>query len=324
MTNTQNTRTSPLLIILAFATIYIVWGSTYYFISVGLQGFPPLLMGSLRFLTAGGLMLLWCRAKGDTIWNKQAILHATISGLLLLVIANGIVMWSEQTLPSSVAGIMAAAGPVWVVILDKASWKLNLRNRATVAGLITGFAGIILLFGESLMQSFNGSLPAAATGSIILLFMAPAAWSAGSLYSKKHTSTIPPRVNTTWQLLAAGIIFIPLSLLRHETAHFEPGTVPLRSWLALAYLVLMGSIAAYGAYIWLLQVRSAVQVSTHAYVNPVIAVLLGVWFGGEHISRLQLWGLAVILLGVFLVNLSKYGKLNIFAFKNLIWKPACK
>jgi drug/metabolite transporter (DMT)-like permease len=140
----------------------------------------------------------------------------------------------------------------------------------------------------------------------ILLIVSPIAWCGGSLYSKKRGSNAPARVNTSWQMIIAGLAFIPASFINHEYASFHISQVPVQAWMALGYLIVFGSIAAFSAYVWLLSVRPATQVSTHSYVNPVIAVLLGVLFAHEHVSGLQLFGLLVILFSVLLVNANKY------------------
>src|ERR1700744_6520446 len=143
---------------------------------------------------------------------------------------------------------------------------------------------------------------------MILLIFGSIAWSSGSLYSKHHPSEGSAAVNVAWQMIIAGLVFLPGSLLNHEFNNLHFGQIPTQSWLALVYLILFGSIAAFSAYVWLLQVRPATQVSTYAYVNPVIAVILGVLFAHEHISLLQIGGLFIILCSVLLINLSKYRK----------------
>jgi drug/metabolite transporter (DMT)-like permease len=143
---------------------------------------------------------------------------------------------------------------------------------------------------------------------MILLIIGAMAWSAGSLYSKYYNTKGSAQVNTAWQMLIAGLVFLPSSFLNHEVQGLQWHNIPAHSWYALLYLIVFGSIAAFSAYVWLLQVRPATQVSTYAYVNPVIAVVLGVLFAGEHISLLQISGLVIILSSVLLINLSKYRK----------------
>lgn len=301
---------STFLVVIAFAVVYVVWGSTYFFIQMAVKGFPPMLMGALRFFTAGILLLTWCRIKGDKLWVKKDIITSGISGLLMLFVATGIVIWAERTLPSAMVAILVSANPIWFVVLDKVNWKINLKNKTTIAGLLLGFAGVIMLFGEAISKSLAGTMSQEQLTGLILLLAGPIAWSAGSLYSKKRGSDAPARVNTSWQMIIAGLAFIPAGLFNQEFRSFHFAQVPVQSWLAIGYLIIFGSIGAYSAYVWLLKVRPATQVSTHSYVNPVIAVLLGTLFARENISGLQILGLVIILLSVLLVNMAKYGKLS--------------
>ncbi len=308
MSQSNTKSASTLMVIIAFATVYLVWGSTYFFIRMAIHGFPPLLMGAMRFFTAGMLMLTWCIIKGEKIFIWKSIITSAIVGILLLVVGNGIVIWVEQTLPSAMVAILVSAAPIWFVLLDRQNWGTNFRSKPTVAGLIIGFAGVILLFGEQLNKIFTGGDVGAKLPAMLLLIIGSIAWSGGSLYSKHHPSEGSAGVNVAWQMIIAGLVFLPGSLLNHEFNNLHFGQIPTQSWLALVYLIIFGSIAAFSAYVWLLQVRPATQVSTYAYVNPVIAVVLGMMFAGEHISLLQIAGLVIILGSVLLINLSKYRK----------------
>jgi drug/metabolite transporter (DMT)-like permease len=310
MTAATTAKASPLLVIVAFATVYVVWGSTYFFIQMAVHGFPPMLMGALRFFTAGILLLGWCYLKGDKVFVKRDIITSGISGLLTLFVATGIVIWVERNIPSAMVAIMVSVNPIWFIILDKGNWRVNLKNKSTILGLFIGFAGILLLFGEAFLKSVTGTMDHAKFTGLLLLLAGPIAWSAGSLYSKKRGGTAPARVNTSWQMIIAGLAFVPAAFIHQEFNGFDLSAVPAQSWMAIVYLIIFGSIGAFSAYVWLLQVRPATQVSTHSYVNPVIAVLLGVCFAHESISLMQFFGLIVILFSVLLVNLSKYGKLK--------------
>jgi drug/metabolite transporter (DMT)-like permease len=306
MTTTLTTKPSLLLVVIAFATVYVVWGSTYFFIQMAVHGFPPMLMCALRFFTAGILMLAWCYFKGDKVWMRKNVITSGISGLLMLFIGTGVIIIVEKTLPSSIVAIMVSANPIWFLVLDKLNWKINLSNKTTLAGIILGFGGVLLLFGEALNKSFSGSVHTTQITSMILLLLSPIAWCSGALFSKKQGSNGPVRLNTAWQMLIAGLAFIIASFFSREYNGFHFAHVSAQAWLALGYLIVFGSIGAFSAYLWLLSVKTATRVSTHSYVNPVIAVLLGVLFAHEHISKLQLFGLFVILFSLLLVNLKKY------------------
>jgi len=299
---------SPLLVIIAFATVYIVWGSTYFFIRVSEQGgFPPFLLGFVRFTIAGLLMMAWCAIKGEKIFIRKNVLNASISGILLLTVATGIVIWSEQTLPSAMVAIMVSSSPIWFVLIDKPHWGINFRSKPTIIGLVIGFAGVILLLSEQIGDIFKGTVQSQLPWMLLLVF-GTIAWSCGSLYSKYKLTSGSAQVNTAWQMFAAGIAFIPGVFLRHEYNSTVFQNINLNGWLSVCYLVLFGSLAAFSAYVWLLQVRPATQVSTYAYVNPVIAVFLGILFAAESVSFWQIAGLVTILSSVLLINLAKYRK----------------
>lgn len=297
---------SPLMVIVAFATVYIVWGSTYFFIQKAIGTIPPFLLGAIRFIIAGLIMLGWTKWRGEKIFVKADIKHAAVSGGLMLFIGTGAVIWVEQYLPSAMVAIMVSTGPLWFILLDKPNWAKNFRSKSTIGGLVLGFAGIILLFSEKVITAFSTAGSQHDLAGVIILIIGSMAWSGGSLYSKYHPSSGSVSVNIAWQMLAAGVAFIPGSFLRNEIQHLQWQTISTEAWLSLWYLVFFGSIAGFSAYVWLLTVRSATQVSTHAYVNPVVAVLLGVFFANEHISLLQILGLIIILFSVLMINIVKY------------------
>lgn len=293
------------MVVIAFITIYVVWGSTYFFIQQAVIHIPPMIMGTFRFLIAGSILLGWSYAKGETIGNLQQIKPAIVSGLLLLLVGNGAVMWAEKTLPSSFVAVLLSSAPIWFVVLDRPKWQENFKSRSTMFGILTGFIGVILLLKEKAVEAFSIPGFSVEVFSLLIILIGALSWAGGSIYSK-YNSTGSSNVNSAWQMLAAGLAFFSGSLITREWSTFEWHSVTTGSWLSLVYLILMGSLAGYSAYVWLLKVRPAVQVSTYAYVNPLIAVLLGVLFAGEHFSGFQTAGFVVILGSVLLINLSKY------------------
>lgn len=293
-------------VVVAFAVVYVVWGSTYFFIKGALGGFPPFVLGAVRFIIAGIIILVWAAFKGEKVFDWKLIPRSAFSGFLMLFVGNGMVIWVEQTLPSAMAAIMVSSAAFWFVILDKPKWKINFTNTNTILGLICGFVGVILLFWDKISgASIAGDKEAL---GLVLLSFSVIGWAGGSLYAKYYTSGSSQLVNTGWQITIAGLAFIPGILLLHELNNFHFSNVQPFAWFSLAYLVTMGSIAAFSAYVWLLTVRPATQVSTYAYVNPVVAVLLGVIFAGEKITFFPIVGLAIILGSVLLLNLSAYRK----------------
>jgi drug/metabolite transporter (DMT)-like permease len=298
---------APGMVIIAFATVYLVWGSTYFFIQIAVKHFPPMILGAFRFLTAGILLFGWCLLKGERPGPWSRIKPAIITGLMLLLGGTGAVIWAEKWLPSSMVAVLISSSPFWFIILDFPKWRENLTNRSIITGLIFGFIGVVLMFGEKVVGAFYSVHNRNEMIGLVILLFGTMSWAGGSLYSTYHSSG-STAVSSALQMLAAGIAFILGSLISREWKEFEWQTVTTGSWLSLLYLVIFGSLAAYSAYVWLLQVRPAAQVSTYAYVNPVIAVLLGVFLAGEHMTLLQISGLVVILVSVLLINLSKYKK----------------
>lgn len=304
-------------IFVAFAMIYIVWGSTFFFIHKALAGFEPFLLGAVRFSTAGLLLLGWCAFKGYRILDKSTILHAGLMGLLLLFVDNGIIIWVEQFMPSGLVAIMSASAAIWFVVLDKPNWKTNFRNLPIVAGLFMGFFGVVMLFGDRIAQAFDASERQANIMGMTLLLIGALSWTIGSLYSKYFGNPGAGKkrnsmVSTAWQMLIAGFAFTIAAAVRGEVANFQPANVPASAWWAIVYLIFMGSIVAYSAYIWLLQVRPATEVSTHTYVNPIVAVLLGAWFAHEAVTDSQIVALTVILASVLLINWDAYNLSSLF------------
>lgn len=295
------------MVVIAFAIVYIVWGSTYFFIQIAVKDFPPFILGALRFIIAGGMMAAWCIFKGENIFAAKGIKHAAISGILLLFCGNGIIIWVERSMPSGMVAIMVSSAPLWFVLLDKPKWSENLRSKSIIAGLLIGLAGVILLFSEQVSEamSLQGS-ESVTMGSMVMLVIAAITWSGGSLYSKYKSSEDPIIVTSTWQMIAAGIAFLPGIIIRDEFNGFQWKEVSGEAWMAVIYLVVLGSIAGFSAYVWLLKERPAMQVSTYAYVNPVVAVLLGVFFANEQISSIQIIGLIIILGSVFMINMARY------------------
>lgn len=300
------TPPKPLAVLLAFAAVYIIWGSTYLAALIGLETIPPFLMASLRFLIAGLLLYGWCLVKGEANLSGQVLGRNALSGILMLFGGTVSVIWAEQFIPSGLAAILVTTMPFWFVLLDRRQWAVYFASWMIPGGLVVGFIGVLLL----LVEPGQTAQLMPATGnyglSIGVLLAGGIFWTVGSLYAKYKPSSSSTTLNGSIQLLAAGSFSGLTSLVSGELENFQFAQVTQKSWLALAYMILMGSIITYLAYLWLLKVRPPAIVSTYAYVNPVIAVLLGWLFANESLSGRQLLALAVILVGVLLVNLPKY------------------
>ena len=288
-------------IVTAYFLIYVVWGSTYYFIGVALQGFPTFLLGALRFSMAGLLLLALCRARGERVFRRTLVARSAVSGIVLLFVDMAVIMLAQRYVSSSVVAIVASSTALWMLLLDAPQWRRNFRSPTKLAALLAGFLGVGLLYVEQLKGESTG-MPHSEYG-ILILVGGCISWAAGSLYAKYRSSAAEtPQCfgGSAWQMLAAGAMFWLCSFATGE--RFDPDAVPWEAWGSLAYLILFGSLLAYSAYIWLLKVRPATEVATHAYVNPVVAVALGAGLGGESVSLVQIGGLCLILLSVMLVN----------------------
>lgn len=299
-------KPSKVLIIAAFAALYIVWGSTYLGIMIAIKSIPPFFMLGTRFFTAGMILFLWCVVKGEKIPSVSLFGTMGVGGILMLFMGNGAVTWAEQYLPSGLAAIVVATVPLWFVLLDRKQWKTIFSNKWIIAGIIVGFAGVLLLFaGKGTTDFLKDKLKLI---SFFVLVTGTIGWATGSLYSKYKQVNASVTMKAAVQMLAAGIVALVVGLLTKEQRDFSVSNITFQSWLALLYLIIMGSLVTYMAYIWLLSVRPAALVGTYAYINPVVAVFLGWQVLGEVISRQQIIALVVILTGVILVNFFKEPK----------------
>ena len=290
---------------IAFAIVYIVWGSTYFFVQSSERDFPPFVLGALRFFASGFILMAWCAARGYKLFYRPQMKTSFIVGNMLLFIGNGSIIWAEETLPSSFVAVLVSAAPLWFVLFDSRNRKANFSNKHILIGIFTGFSGVILLFSEKIFSGFSQAADTLKIISLVVIVIGNISWCVGSLYSKYNGSG-NTTVGAAWQMIFAAISFLIVALCTGEVHHFHFQDIHLRAWLSVIYLVFLGSLAGYSAYIWLLQVRPATHVSTNAYVNPVVAVLLGVFFGGEAINGLQIGALAIILSSVFIINFDKY------------------
>ena len=289
-------RMSP-MVLLAFAAVYIVWGSTYLGIRVGVESFPPLILAGLRHLTAGIVLypiFRWKTGIRPTAGNWRT---ATIAGVLLLFVGNGGVCWAEQTVPSGIAALLVATVSLWLVIVD---WLRpgGVRPVArVVAGLALGFTGLVLLVGPA---HLGGSGRADPRGAGMLVF-ASFAWACGSLYSKHGGMPSSAMLGVAMQSLAGGVTLLIGAFLTGEFHAHHFAAISLRSWLALGYLIVFGSGIGLSAYIYILQKSTAARVGTYAFVNPVVALFLGWLLIGETITLRTVLAAAVILTAVILV-----------------------
>ena len=294
-----------LKIFFSFFSIYIIWGTTYLAIIYGLESFPPFIMASFRFAIAGVLLLSYCVLVDYASLKQVNILHSIFLGLVTLIGGQGLLMWGEQYVSSGNAAVIVSSLPLWFVLLDFKNSRTFLASKRILFGILLGFLGICALFynqmdfnemqGEGVMNLF-GFL--AVIGSAIC-------WVLGSLYSRSSVSLGGVIANLTVQLLAAAFIGILLSYVFGEFVEFSWNSVTERSWYSLLYLAIAGSIIAFVAYVWLLTKKPSVVVGTYAYVNPIVAVILGMIFLNENVSALQWIAIFTIILSAYLIKQSK-------------------
>ncbi len=292
------------LLIVAFAIVYIVWGSTYLAIRIAVETMPPFLMAAARFLIAGVMMFAWLRSKGMAMPNKTQWFHTAIAGVLMLLGGNGLVVWAEQTVSSSLAALLVALTPVWFALLEWARPAGKRPATYTCVGIVVGFVGVALLVTGH--DSSNMNAPQNPWG-VAAVIMAGLCWAAGSLWSRYNAKPESPWMNAALQMICGGAALLLFSVFYGEPARFHFAQVSTQSWLSLLYLIVFGSWIAFSAYVWLLKVSTPARLATYAYVNPVIAVLLGHLILGESLGIRAIWASAIILAGVVITTLPKRG-----------------
>jgi drug/metabolite transporter (DMT)-like permease len=285
-----------LRLLAAFGAVYVLWGSTYLFIKFGVETIPPFLMAGARHLIAGTLLYVWARRRAHEQTTARHWLTAAIVGALLLVGGNGGVTWAEQRVPSGMAALLVATMPLWMVLLDWVRPGGARPHAGAAFGLLLGFGGVALLVGPTKLNSQQVDPIGAA-----VLVTAALSWAIGSLYSRHSKAATSPLLAAAMQSLCGGAILWTLAAFSGEWARFAPAQVSMRSVLSLFYLVIFGSVLGFTAYIWLLRVTTPSRVSTYAYVNPVVAVLLGWAFAGEAVTPRMIGATALIVLAVALV-----------------------
>ncbi len=276
---------------LALLVLYIVWGSTYLAIRVALRDYPPFMLAALRFLCAGVVMYVWLRARGTESPTPLQWRNAAITGVLLLLMGNGLVCFAEQSVESGIAAVAVASMPLFAALFSGlyGEWP----HRREVLALAVGFAGVIVLnLGSSLSGSRIGALA---------LLLAAASWAFGSVWSRRQDMP-KGAMNTAAQMIVAGIALALLATALGERVPAHPG---MRATVALVYLAVFGSIVAFSAYLFLLRTVRPSLATSYAYVNPPVAVLFGVALLGEHVGPIDFAGMAIILIGVVMVIMAK-------------------
>ena len=285
---------------IAFGCVFLFWGSTYTAIKIGTQYMPALLLTGVRFLISGALMLAFCRIRGMRIFHSaREMAWLALLGLLMLGIGNSALVFSEKALPSGLAALLVAVVPLYVALLEKlVPGGEHLRPRGLL-GLLLGFAGLAVLMWPSLSQGVRGKQNEAMAGAILL--GGSFSWAVGSLLARRLRLPVNIFVAVGWQMLFAGIGNAALATMmgQWKLAHWtRPAAI------SIAWLVVFGSWVGYTAYVWLLKHVPVAKVSTYAYVNPVVAVLLGFLLLGERLAPTEYAGMVAVVVAVALVTSS--------------------
>jgi drug/metabolite transporter (DMT)-like permease len=293
-----NTPPPPVALAAAFAAIYLIWGSTYLAIRYAVETFPPLLMMGVRHLSAGTALYAWTRWRGTPAPKLREWVHPALIGALLFLGGHGSLAWAEQRVPSGIAALLVATLPMWIVVLARVKGTERKLGGRALGGLVLGFVGVAVLFGPDILRR---------TGEVNLLgafavLSGTFIWAAGTIYMRSVKMPDSPVISSAMQMLAGGVALMIAATVSRETADFHLSAVSARSWWALAYLAVFGSIVAFTAYSWLHTVASPSRVATYAYVNPVVAVLLGWVLAREPIGMYTVIAMVIILVGVGLVN----------------------
>ncbi len=287
--------------LLAFAIIYFVWGSTFLAIRVGVREVPPLLLATMRFLTAGVILFGFMLARGEPWPSLRQWGSSFLLGALIFVGDYGLLFWAEKRVPSGVAAVMMATIPVFIAMAEililhtlKLTWRLS-------AALLIGMVGVAVLMSRSLHV---GDAPVNALGAGALI-VASVFWAIASVITGKLPLPSSKVMSSASQMVAGGLLLVIATAATGELSGFHPGSISRGAWIALVYLIVAGSILGFTAYVWLLHRESPTKVGTYAYVNPVIAVLLGYLLGGEPLGVRTLLGTSLILVSVVVITMTR-------------------
>ena len=294
----EQSTPSTALVVAAFAAVYLIWGSTFLGIAVAIKTIPPLLMAGLRWLVAGGLLYSVLRLRGVPRPEPIEWRNGAVVGALLIGVGNGGMSWSQQMVPSGITALVIAAVPLWMILFEWWRPKGRRPHGLVFAGLALGFVGVtLIILGRD--HGGNRVVPPLAAG--VLLF-ATVSWAVGSIWARHVRLPSAPLMSVATQMLAAGPLLILGSAATGEFSRFHPSAITGLSVGAFTYLVLLGSIVGFSAYAWLLQVSTPARVSTYAYVNPLIAVVLGRVVLAEPLPHTVLLAGVAILAGVIMIT----------------------
>ena len=291
-------------ILMAFAIIYLVWGSTFLAIRIGVREVPPFLLAGMRFFAAGIVLYSWMRARGTASPTRREWASVTLLAVLIFVVDYGLVFWAEQRVPSGITAVMLATIPVFTALMEILILRTQKLTLRLGCALVVGLAGVAVLVSRSV--GF-GDAPIERSGAIALV-VAALCWSLASVLTRKLRLPESKVMSSGAQMLVGGILLTVVAAMFGEFRGFHLRTVSAGAWLALAYLVVAGSIIAFTAYVWLIHHESPTKVGTYAYVNPVIAVVLGYFLGGEALGARTVAGTLLVLVSVVVITTTAKAK----------------
>jgi len=297
----DKTRARRVRILIAFASIYTIWGSTYLAIRYAVQTIPPFLMAGTRFIISGFILFVMSRMRGAPPPTARHWRNATIAGLFLLVGGNGAVAWAEQTVPSGLTALLVSVLPFWLVVIDWVRPRGVAPKPLVIAGVITGIAGIYVLVNPTAMDGQGG---VSKLGALVLV-LASLSWAIGSFFSRDADLPASGFMRTAVEMIGGGAVLLLLALVTGEVSGFDLHRVTTASGLGLLYLVTFGSLLGFTSYIWLLDKVSPALLGTYAFVNPVVAVLLGWALAGEALTGRTLVAAAIVIGAVALITTSR-------------------
>lgn len=294
------------LLVLAFLAVYLIWGSTYLAIRFAIETIPPLLMAAARNLLAGAVLFAWARRRAPSPPTARQWRATALVGGLLLLGGNGAVVWAEQRVPSGLTALLVALVPIWMVLLDWWRQGGTQPGARVFVGLALGLAGMVVLVGP---ETFLGGTPVDHLGAAVLV-VGTLSWAIGSLASRSADLPSSPLLATAMEMVAGGGLLLAAGTARGEWPLLHLGAVSMRSAFSLGYLVVFGSLVAFTAYVWLLRVTTPARVSTYAFVNPAVAVVLGWALAGEPLVPRTILATTVIVAAVAVITWSPRRRLQ--------------
>ena len=292
------TRTA---LIAAFASIYVIWGSTYLGIRVAVETMPPFLMAGTRFVLAGGILFTFLQMRGGALPSWAQWRANIVIGIFLLLGGNGLVVWAERVIPSGITALLVGVSPLFIVLTEWA-WRGGIRPTAlTMFALLLGFGGVTWLAAPWENPAQGGLHP----GGIVAILVACVSWAVGSIYSRHSKQGADAFMASAIQMIGGGAALLLAAVVHGDFQELDLASITPRAWGAFVYLVLIGSLVGYSTFVWLMKHSTPARVSTYAYVNPVVAVFLGWWLLDEPIGPRTLVASAIIVAAVAIITVQK-------------------